>query len=83
LVGFQVEGGGNAGNALTCAARLGLNPRLISKVADDVHGNRMLRELEADGIDTSFLIVSLLCPSNIEGLLNLVHAFWGYIPSAK
>ncbi|CAK7349485.1 unnamed protein product [Dovyalis caffra] len=28
---LKVEGGGNAGNALTCAARLGLNPRLISK----------------------------------------------------
>lgn len=30
---FQVQGGGNAGNALTCVARLGLNPRLISKVS--------------------------------------------------
>lgn len=28
----KVQGGGNAGNALTCAARLGLNARLISKV---------------------------------------------------
>lgn len=55
---FQVQGGGNAGNALTCAARLGLNPRLISKIADDVHGKGMLKELEADGVDTSFLIVS-------------------------
>jgi hypothetical protein len=29
---LKVEGGGNAGNALTGAARLGLNPRIISKV---------------------------------------------------
>lgn len=28
----QVQGGGNTGNALTCAARLGLTPRIISKV---------------------------------------------------
>ncbi|PKI36055.1 hypothetical protein CRG98_043526 [Punica granatum] len=28
----QVQGGGNSGNALTCVARLGLSPRLISKV---------------------------------------------------
>ncbi|KAK9756811.1 hypothetical protein RND81_01G122400 [Saponaria officinalis] len=55
---FQVQGGGNAGNALTCAARLGLNPRLISKVADDAQGRGILRELEADGVDTSFFIVS-------------------------
>lgn len=28
----QAQGGGNAGNALTAAARLGLAPRLVSKV---------------------------------------------------
>ncbi|XP_030549458.1 ketohexokinase-like isoform X2 [Rhodamnia argentea] len=55
---LKVQGGGNAGNALTCAARLGLNPRLISKVADDAQGRGMLEELEADGVDTSFLVVS-------------------------
>ncbi|KAF7140931.1 hypothetical protein RHSIM_Rhsim06G0107700 [Rhododendron simsii] len=27
----KIKGGGNVGNVLTCAARLGLNPRLISK----------------------------------------------------
>ncbi|KNA15178.1 hypothetical protein SOVF_100330 [Spinacia oleracea] len=55
---FQVQGGGNAGNALTCAARLGLNTRLISKVADDAQGRGILEELEADGVNTSFLVVS-------------------------
>lgn len=29
---LQVRGGGNAGNALTCAARLGLTTRLSTKV---------------------------------------------------
>ncbi|XP_059433471.1 uncharacterized protein LOC132166639 isoform X2 [Corylus avellana] len=55
---LKVQGGGNAGNALTCVARLGLNPRLISKVADDAQGRGILNELEADGVDTSFLVVS-------------------------
>ncbi|WMV43566.1 hypothetical protein MTR67_036951 [Solanum verrucosum] len=55
---FQVQGGGNTGNAMTCAARLGLTPRIISKVADDSQGKRILNELEADGIDTSFIVVS-------------------------
>ncbi|XP_021763357.1 ribokinase-like isoform X2 [Chenopodium quinoa] len=55
---FQVQGGGNAGNALTCAARLGLHTRLISKVADDAQGRGILEELEADGVDTSFFVVS-------------------------
>ncbi|KAF8023778.1 hypothetical protein BT93_F1080 [Corymbia citriodora subsp. variegata] len=55
---LKVQGSGNAGNALTCAAHLGLNPRLISKVADDAQGRSILAELEADGVDTSFLVVS-------------------------
>ncbi|KAG6511878.1 hypothetical protein ZIOFF_029958 [Zingiber officinale] len=56
-VNLKVEGGGNTGNALTCAARLGLKPRVISKVADDPQGRSMLEELEADGVDTSFMVV--------------------------
>ncbi|KAG8485318.1 hypothetical protein CXB51_021327 [Gossypium anomalum] len=55
---LKVQGGGNAGNALTCVARLGLNPRLISKVANDAQGKSILEELESDGVDTSFFIVS-------------------------
>ncbi|CAN8326331.1 unnamed protein product [Cochlearia groenlandica] len=55
---LKVQGGGNAGNALTCAARLGLNARLISKVASDSQGKGIVEELESDGVDTSFLVVS-------------------------
>ncbi|KAF3530818.1 hypothetical protein DY000_02037165 [Brassica cretica] len=59
---LKVQGGGNAGNALTCAARLGLTCRLISKarivVANDSQGKGILEELESDGVDTFFLVVS-------------------------
>ncbi|BFG42831.1 hypothetical protein CerSpe_291050 [Prunus speciosa] len=55
---LMVQGGGNAGNALTCAARLGLSPRLISKVANDTQGRGILEELQADGVDTSSVVVS-------------------------
>ncbi|KAI9122238.1 hypothetical protein K1719_006927 [Acacia pycnantha] len=55
---LKVQGGGNAANALTCAARLGLKPRIISKVANDTQGRAVLEELEADGVDTSFFVVS-------------------------
>ncbi|KAK2401261.1 ribokinase [Trifolium repens] len=55
---LKVQGGGNAGNALTCLARLGLNTRIISKIADDSQGRGILDELRADGVDTSFLVVS-------------------------
>eukprot|EP00262_Sarcandra_glabra_P016803 TRINITY_DN5587_c0_g1_i3.p1 TRINITY_DN5587_c0_g1~~TRINITY_DN5587_c0_g1_i3.p1 ORF type:complete len:377 (-),score=58.93 TRINITY_DN5587_c0_g1_i3:283-1413(-) len=55
---LKVQGGGNAGNALTSAARLGLTPRLISKVVDDAQGRSVLAELEADGVDTSYIVVA-------------------------
>nr|GEV14962.1 ribokinase-like isoform X1 [Tanacetum cinerariifolium] len=55
---LKVQGGGNAGNALTCVARLGLNARLISKVANDAQGRGILEELKADGVDVSFFAVS-------------------------
>ncbi|KAF7804581.1 ribokinase-like isoform X1 [Senna tora] len=56
--GLKVEGGGNVGNALTSAARLGLKPRIISKVANDFQGRAVLKELEEDGVDTTFFVVS-------------------------
>ncbi|MED6132417.1 hypothetical protein PIB30_018807 [Stylosanthes scabra] len=55
---FMVQGGGNTGNALTCAARLGLKPRIISKIANDPQGRALVEELEAEGIDTSFIVIS-------------------------
>ncbi|CAN6304940.1 unnamed protein product [Urochloa humidicola] len=55
---LQISGGGNAGNALTAAARLGLNTRVISKVASDETGGTVLSELKEAGIDTSHVIIS-------------------------
>uniref|UniRef100_K3YCA1 Carbohydrate kinase PfkB domain-containing protein n=2 Tax=Setaria italica TaxID=4555 RepID=K3YCA1_SETIT len=55
---LKVQGGGNTGNALTAAARLGLRPRIISKVANDAQGRNVLKELQDDGIDTSFMLVA-------------------------
>ncbi|KAK3157732.1 hypothetical protein QOZ80_2AG0127210 [Eleusine coracana subsp. coracana] len=56
--GLQISGGGNAGNALTGAARLGLNTRLISKVGNDEFGETVLQELKEAGIDISHVIIS-------------------------
>ncbi|CAN6282918.1 unnamed protein product [Urochloa humidicola] len=55
---LQISGGGKAGNALTAAARLGLNTRVISKVANDETGGTVLSELKEAGIDTSHVIIS-------------------------
>ncbi|KAG0454207.1 hypothetical protein HPP92_025511, partial [Vanilla planifolia] len=53
---MKVAGGGNTGNALTAAARLGLKPRVISEVANDVLGRNVMTELESDGVDTSYIV---------------------------
>ncbi|KAL0737076.1 hypothetical protein Bca4012_013286 [Brassica carinata] len=53
-----VQGGGNTGNTLTCAARLGLPCRILAKVADDSQGRWMLEELESSGVDTSFCVTA-------------------------
>ncbi|TKY52789.1 Ribokinase protein [Spatholobus suberectus] len=55
---FKVQGGGNTGNAMTCAARLGLKPRIISKVSNDTPGKAVLEELQTEGVDTSFFVIS-------------------------
>ncbi|CAN7027304.1 unnamed protein product, partial [Brassica rapa subsp. trilocularis] len=55
---FKVQGGGNTGNTLTCAARLGLASRILAKVADDSQGRWMLEELESSGVDTSFCVTA-------------------------
>ncbi|KAL2488041.1 ribokinase [Forsythia ovata] len=66
--GTKVDGGGNAGTSLTCAACLGLYLRLITKVADDFGGKYILEQLEADGVDTSFIVAS---HKNIPILMDL------------
>ncbi|KAI6694518.1 hypothetical protein NL676_022228 [Syzygium grande] len=55
---MKVQGGGDAANTLTCLARLGVRARLMSKIANDVHGKSLLEELTVDGLDTSFLMVT-------------------------
>ncbi|XP_030455009.2 uncharacterized protein LOC115676269 isoform X2 [Syzygium oleosum] len=55
---MKVQGGGDAANALTCLARLGVRARLMSKIANDIHGKSLLEELTVDGVDTSFLVVT-------------------------
>lgn len=47
---FREVGGGPAANAAVAVARLGGNARLWSRVGDDSIGDRILRELEEEGV---------------------------------
>ena len=55
-VSAQTRGGGNCANALTAAARLGLETYLVSQVGDDSIGDEIEQELLSDGVKTQFLI---------------------------
>lgn len=51
---LAIVGGGCAGNASVAIARLGGESWLATRLADDLTGDRIVADLEADGVDTSF-----------------------------
>ncbi|CBN75591.1 PfkB-type carbohydrate kinase [Ectocarpus siliculosus] len=60
---LQVLGGGNCGNTLSAASRLGLDACLATKVGSDANGRLILQGLEEEGVDVSRVIVSDATPS--------------------
>ncbi|KAL0040939.1 hypothetical protein WJX79_010723 [Trebouxia sp. C0005] len=60
---METRGGGNCANALTAAARLGLEPHLVSKVGADSIGEEIEQELLSDGVQTNFLLKATDHPS--------------------
>ena len=53
---LEVQGGGNCGNALTAAARLGLTPCIVTKIGDDALGDGILTEFHREGVDTGCVL---------------------------
>ncbi|KAI3435937.1 hypothetical protein D9Q98_001995 [Chlorella vulgaris] len=60
---FEAQGGGNCGNALTAAARLGLHATIVSKIGDDGVGDGILAEFQRDAVDTSHMLRAEGSPS--------------------
>jgi sugar/nucleoside kinase (ribokinase family) len=58
-----LQGGGNCGNALTAAARLGLAPAILTKIGSDGVGDGILSEFAADGVDTRHVLRASGAPS--------------------
>jgi len=57
MLGYNRQAGGIVGNALTAAARLGLDTTWVGKVGDDDQGRFILNAFREDGIDTSRVII--------------------------
>jgi sugar/nucleoside kinase (ribokinase family) len=60
---LEVQGGGNAGNALTAAARLGLSPALVSKIGGDALGDGILAEFGREGVGAAAVLRAAGAPS--------------------
>ena len=54
---YERNPGGAPANVAAAAARLGLDAAFIGKVGDDLHGRFLRRTLEAEGVDTSALVL--------------------------
>lgn len=54
--GVQVNSGGTAGNTASGLGRLGMNTYFWGKVGQDAFGDRIIREFEADGVDTRYIV---------------------------
>lgn len=60
---LEIMGGGNGGNTLVAASRLGLDACLATKVGSDANGRLILEGLKEEGVDVSRVIVSDATPS--------------------
>lgn len=61
---LEVQGGGNCGNALTAAVRLGnVRPYIITKIGDDSLGDGIVSEFEREGICTDGILRTKASPS--------------------
>jgi Sugar kinases, ribokinase family len=84
-------GGGSAANFAVAIARMGLGARFIGAVGEDPLGELSLRELKAEGVDTSFVkriagvrsgvVVVLVHPDGVKRMLSYRGANLGLTPA--
>ncbi|CAM9404897.1 unnamed protein product [Scytosiphon promiscuus] len=60
---LEIMGGGNCGNTLSAASRLGLDACIATKVGSDANGRLILQGLREEGVDVSRVVVSDATPS--------------------
>lgn len=66
----HVPGAGSAANVAIGAVRLGLNSAIYTHVGDDLSGKGILKVLEKEKVDTSFVHIDKDKPSNFSVVLN-------------
>jgi ribokinase len=56
VISLHESGGGSAANTIVGLARLGIKTGYVGKVAKDIEGKRLLKELRNEGVDISSII---------------------------
>ncbi len=77
----QVLGGGNCGNALTAAARLGLSASVVSKIGGDALGDGIVAEFTQDGVGTTHLLRAAGAPSPFTYIIVDRQDAQGFFPT--
>lgn len=62
--------GGNAANNAVGVSRLGIRTGIVLTVGDDEIGERIVKKLEAEGVDTTFVVRQKNAESNYSTVIN-------------
>lgn len=69
--GFSTVPGGKGANQAVAAARLGAEVTMIGRVGDDVYGSTILKNLNVNGVDTSYVEP---VPDSASGIAHITLA---------
>ena len=62
--------GGQGATTSRGLSRLGLSTSIVARVGRDENGKRVIRELQADGVDTTGINVDRLLPTGVTAILS-------------
>lgn len=67
--GYRATHGGKGSNMACCAARLGAEVRLVTKVGSDAFGDGLIALLEREGVDSRWVLRSASLPTAVGMIL--------------
>ncbi|CAM4880498.1 unnamed protein product [Rotaria socialis] len=67
---LTICGGGNAGNTATCLSRLGIKLKLVTKIGNDLNGEKILQGFQEEkNIDTSLILIRSTVTSQLTYII--------------
>jgi len=66
---FETSIAGNACNVAVGATKLGMKTSIYTELGDDPNGDRIIKELQKMGVDTSYCIKNAGTPTNVHSII--------------